>query len=232
MHQGWKDSFDDYLKIKAPIAIVEAQGYQYSALTEISELATIRKDLDLAKRLIERAEKLKEEFDKKFWMPAKNYFALGLNGKKEQRKTITSNPGHLLFTGILKEDKIKKVITRLFEPDLWTSYGIRTHSTKEPDFREKQSHLGAVWPHDNWIIAQGLKKLGFKEEYGKIKKALFSAQKEIGFLPEYYGVKNDKIIKIPQANYPQAWATCTLFNFSGFSFQEKLFYLPTRVFPW
>ena len=232
LHQGWKDGFDDHLKIKAPVAIVEAQGYQYLALKEVAALAMIRKDLDLAKRLREKAEELKKEFDKKFWMPDKNYFALGLNGKKEQREAITSNPGHLLFTGILEKDKLEAVIYQLFKPDLWTLYGIRTHSTKELDFKETQPHLGAVWPHDNWIIAQGLKKLGFKEEYRKIKKALFSAQKEIGFLPEYYGVKNDKIIKIPQANYPQAWATCALFNFLGFSFQEKLFHLPARVFPW
>ena len=132
----------------------------------------------------------------------------------------------------MKEDKIEKVITRLFEPDLWTLYGIRTYSTKELDFKEVQYHLGSVWPHDNWIIAQGLKKLGFKEKYRKIKKALFLAQKEIGFLPEYYGVKNDKIIKIPKANYPQAWATCALFNFLGFSFQGKLFRLSARIFPW
>ncbi len=232
LHQGWKDGFDDHLKIEPPVAIVEAQGYQYLALKEVADLAVIKKDFDLAKRLRERAEELKEEFDKKFWMPDKNYFALGLNGKKEQKEVITSNPGHLLFTGILKEDKIEKVITRLFEPDLWTLYGIRTYSTKELDFKEVQYHLGSVWPHDNWIIAQGLKKLGFKEKYRKIKKALFLAQKEIGFLPEYYGVKNDKIIKIPKANYPQAWATCALFNFLGFSFQGKLFRLSARIFPW
>ncbi|MFH1462744.1 MAG: amylo-alpha-1,6-glucosidase, partial [bacterium] len=218
LHQGWKDSFDDCLKIKTPVAIVEAQGYQYLALTEISELATMRKDFDLAKRLKARSEKLREEFNKKFWMPRVRYFALALDGHKKQRKAITSNPGHLLFTGILEKDKSKAVINRLFEPDLWTSYGIRTHSTKEPDFREKQFHLGVVWPHDNWIIAQGFKKFGFEEEYRKIKKALFLAHKEIGFLPEYYGVKDNKIIKIPQANYPQAWATCALFNFLGLSF--------------
>ena len=233
-HQGWKDSFKDHLKIKAPVAIVEAQGYQYLALKEVAKLATIKKELDLAKKLQERMEKLKEDFDKKFWMPDKNYFALGLDNKKKQRKTITSNPGHLLFTGILKEDKVEKLVNRLFEPDLWTPYGLRTHSVKEPDFEEKQYHLGTVWPHDNWIIAQGLKKLGFKEKYIKIKKAMFLAHKKIGKLPECYGVtvEDRQIIAIPQANYPQAWATCALFNFLGFSFQERLFHLPRKVFPW
>jgi len=231
-HQGWKDGFKNRLKIEPPVAIVEAQGYQYLALKEIADLAEMRKDLDLAKKLRERAKNLKEEFNKKFWMPDKNYFALALDGKKKQRKAITSNPGHLLFTGILKEDKIKMVVSRLFELDLWTPYGIRNHSIKEPDFNPKSFHLGSIWPHDNWTIAQGLKKQGFKEEYEKIKKVIFLAYKEIGFLPESYGVKGGKIVQVPEASYPQAWATCALFNFLGLCVQERLFQLPSKIFRW
>ena len=233
-HQGWKDSFKNHLKIKPPVAIVEVQGYQYLALREISKLVEMRKDWDLAKKLNERTENLKKEFNEKFWMPDKKYFALALDGKKKQKKAITSNPGHLLFTGILDENKMKMVVSWLFKPDLWTPFGIRTHSIKEPDFDPKIPHLGSVWPHDNWIIAQGLKKQGFKEEYEKIKEAIFLAYKEIGFLPEYYGVVNGKIVlelKVKPC-YPQAWATCALFNFLGISFQEKLFQIPPKIFRW
>jgi glycogen debranching enzyme len=231
-HQGWKDCVEDHLKIEPPVAIVEAQGYQYLALKEISEIAEMRKDLDLAKKLRERAKNLKEEFNKKFWMKDIKYFALALDGKKEQRKAITSNPGHLLFTGILEEDKIKSVVYRLFEPDLWSPYGIRTHSIREPDFDSESSHLGAVWPHDNWIIAQGLKEPGLKKELTRIKEAIFSAYKEIGFLPEYYGVRGEKIIRVSEACYPQAWATCALLNFLGLSVHEMLFQIPSRIFRW
>jgi len=231
-HQGWKDSFEDHLKIESPVAIVETQGYQYLALREIADLAEMRKDLDLAKKLRERAKILKEEFNKKFWMSDKNYFALGLNNNKEQRNAITSNPGHCLFTGIIDEAKIEKVVKRLFEDDLWTTYGIRTHSTKEPDFLPKSYHLGAIWPHDNWIIAQGFKKQGFKEEYKKIKKAISLAHKEIGFLPECCDVEEGRIIKLPEASYPQAWASGALFNFLGISVQERLFQIPSKIFRW
>ena len=79
----------------------------------------------------------------------------------------------MLFTGIIEDNKVDFVVKKLFQPDLWTPFGIRTHSTKEPDFNSKSYHLGSIWPHDNWIIAQGLQKLGFKEEYQKIKTALF-----------------------------------------------------------
>jgi len=224
-HQGWKDSFKDDLKIKAPVAMVEVQGYQYLALREMVELGAPSKYKI-------RAENLKEEFNKKFWLKDKKYFALALDGKKEQKKTITSNPGHCLFCGILEDKKAKAVVKRLFGKDLWTPYGIRNLSSNDPDFDPESFHRGSIWPHDNWIIAQGLKKLGFKEEYQKIKKAIFLAYREIGFLPECYGVKKGKILPISKANYPQAWATCALFNFLGLSFQEKLFQLPPKIFRW
>ena len=228
-HQGWKDSFEDHLKIEPPVALVEVQGYQYLALKEIADLAEIRKDFDLAEKLRERAEILKEKFNEKFWMEPldisstlsflkpsyEKYFALALDGEKKQKRKITSNPGHLLFTGIIEDDKVDFVVKRLFQDDLWTPFGIRTHSTKEPDFNAKSYHLGSVWPHDNWILAQGLKKLGYQKEYQKIKKAIILAAKKIGYLPEYYGVLDDKIILDLKKNpcCPQAWASAALFNF-------------------
>ena len=232
LHLGWKDSFKNHLKIKPPVAIVEVQGYHYLALEEVANLAEARRDFDLREKLKERAKNLKVEFNKKFWMEEKNYFALGLDGKKKQRKAITSNPGHCLFTGIIDEKKLKNVVKRLFEDDMWTPFGVRTHSTKEPDFDPRAYHLGTIWPHDNWIIAQGLKKHGFIEEYQKIRHALFAAHRELGFLPEYYGVIDGKVIPIPDASYPQAWATCALFNLLGVSTQEKILRITTRVFHW
>lgn len=228
-HQGWKDGFNDHLRIEAPVAIVEAQGYQYLALKEISDLAEIKKDFDLVKKLRERAEILKKEFNKKFWMESmdlssslsglkpsyEKYFALALDGKKKQRKAITSNPGHLLFTGIVEDNKVNFIVKRLFQEDLWTPFGIRTHSTKEPDFDPKSYHLGSVWPHDNWIIAQGLKYLGLKKEYQKVKKTIISAFNQLGFLPEFYGVVSNKIILTMEQKptYPQAWSSGAIFNF-------------------
>jgi len=214
-HQGWKDSFEDRLKIEPPVAIVEAQGYQYSALREVAYLAEIKKDWDLVDKLEDRAWELKKKFDKDFWIAEKNYFALALDGKKQQRNAITSNPGHLLFTGILREEKIKLVVKRLFEKDLWTPFGIRTHSTLEPDFNPKSYHLGSIWPHDNWIIAQGLKKLGYEKEYQKIKNAILLAFEELGFLPEFYGIVDGKITLEMEETpcYPQAWASGALLNF-------------------
>jgi glycogen debranching enzyme len=215
-NQGWKDS--NGLKIKPPVEIVEVQGYEYLALESVAYLAGIlNKDQNFIKRLKERAKDLKEKFNQEFWMEDKKFFALALDGDKKQVKKITSNPGHLLFTGIIEEDKMDFVVKRIFEDDMWTSYGIRTHSSLEEDFDPLSYHLGSVWPHDNWIIAQGLKKLGYQKEYDKIKEAIIRAYEEIGYLPEYYAVLDDKIIfkglKEKEPDYPQAWATSTLINF-------------------
>lgn len=215
-NQGWKDS--DFIKEKTPIAIVEVQGYEYIALIKIAELnSMINQDSNLTNKLKERAESLKKKFNKDFWMEDKKYFALGLDGDKKQIKYITSNPGHLLFTEIVNKDKIDFVVKKLFSEELWTTYGIRTHSIYEKNFDPLSYHLGSVWPHDNWIIAQGLKKLGYKEEYEKIRDALLKAYEKIGHLPEYYGVIDNEIhindLKEKLPDYPQAWSSGALLNF-------------------
>jgi len=214
-HQSWKDDFENHLNIEPPVAMVEVQGYQYLALKEVAYLAEVKKDWDLSDKLEERAWQLKKKFNRDFWMEDKKYFALALDKDKKQRKAIASNPGHLLFTGILDGDKINSVIRRLFEKDLFTPFGIRNHSDKEPDFNPWSCHFGSIWPHDNWIIAQGLKKLGYEKEYQKIKKAVLSAYEKIGLLPEFYGFKDGKItieMEKPPC-YPQAWSSGALYNF-------------------
>ena len=232
-HQGWKDSGQDNLKIGSPVALVEVQGYQYLALKEIAQLAEIKKDWSLAEKLEDRAWKLKKKFNRDFWWPEQNYFALALDGKKQQRKAVTSNPGQLLFTGIVEKDKIEPMIKRLFGGDLFTLFGIRNHSQGEPDFDPKSYHLGSVWPHDNWIIAQGLKKIGKNKEYKKIKQAILLARQKLGFLPEFYGAigKNITLKMEKTPCYPQAWASAALFNFLS-EFDKIPFRIQPPSFRW
>jgi glycogen debranching enzyme len=217
-HQAWKDSFQDSLNIKPPVVMVEVQGYQYLALKRTGELAKeIFNDIKLYNSLIKRSEKLKEKFNKEFWMEKEKYFALAMDKNKEQKKAITSNPGHLLFTGIVEKEKINLVVKRLFQKDMWTAYGVRTLSVKDADFKERSYHFGSVWPHDNWIIAQGLKSLGYKKEYEKIKKALLKAYKKIGFIPELYYIVDKDLIQNKKACHPQAWSLGALFSIQEIS---------------
>ncbi len=214
-HQGWKDKRTDHLGLKPPVAIVEAQGYYYAALCQTAKLASKLNNKILATQLTKRSEELKEIFLKEFWLPEEKFFSFALPKSKIPDTRIASNPGHLLFCGILdgENDKIKAVADRLFQKDMWTPYGIRTHAASNSDFDPMSYHLGSIWPHDNWIIAQGLKKYGYNREYEKIKQALLDAYYSLGEIPELYAVNDDKIERIPDACSPQAWASGALLNF-------------------
>lgn len=185
-HQSWKDSSS--YEIKYPVFPVEVQGYAYNN--------------NVDKMILD-----------KFWMNDEEYYCFALDGNGEQVKEITSNPGHLLFTGILDKNHADCVVKKLFSPEMWTPYGIRTLSTRSKWFDAFSYHNGAVWPHDNWIIAQGLKKYGYKRKYNKIKKALYGAYNELGYISEYYGVTvKNQLLKLPACR-PQAWASGALLNF-------------------
>ncbi len=213
--QGWKDKRTDHLGLKPPVAIVEVQGYYFAALCQAAKLASKLNDKILATQLIERSEELKKKFLEKFWLPEKKFFTIASPKSKIPDTRIVSNPGHLLFCGILdgENDKIQALVTRLFKEDMWTPYGIRTHATSNPDFDPMSYHLGSIWPHDNWICAQGLKKYGYNREYEKIKQALLNAYYSLGEIPELYTAKDGRIEKIPNACSPQAWASGALLNF-------------------
>jgi glycogen debranching enzyme len=195
-HQGWRDGAEDHLKIQPPVAIVEAQGYVHAAYQGLVFLAEELGKNDISGEASEGSEVLRRRFNEDFWMERENYFALALDGGKRQREAITSNPGHLLFTGIVAQDKIKPLISRLFQPDLWTPYGIRNHSSENPDFDPYSYQLGSVWPYDNWIIYTGLRDLGFDRHADQIKKGLLRAYRELGHIPELYVVVDDKIVDL------------------------------------
>lgn len=202
-NQAWKDS--ESYKITPPVYMVEVQGYLYAAINAVAKL-----DNNEHPPIV---NKLKKKFNKEFWIKERQYYAMALDGHLDQADEVTSNPGHLLFTGILTRRREKAVVKKLFSDELWTPYGIRTHSTDSPLFDQYSYHLGSVWPHDNWVIAQGLKKCGYEHEYNLIKEALYKAYDDLGCIPEYYGVSlNHKLLKLP-ACYPQAWASGALLNF-------------------
>jgi len=216
-HQGWRDGVEDHLKIRPPVSIVEVQGYVYAAYRSIIFLAKQLDKNGISDEASARSDVLRKKFNGDFWMKKENYFALALDGEKRQKETISSNPGHLLFTGIVAQDKIQSLISRLFEPDLWTPYGIRNHSSKNPDFDPYSYQLGSVWPHDNWVIYMGLQQLGHSSYADQIKKGLLRADRELAHIPELYAVVNDKIVDLSASpiestpvNPLQAWASAGL----------------------
>lgn len=209
--QSWKDGIGETLEgQRPPIAVVEVQGYLTEAHEELKNLVPVDK-------LGAIVNKIRKDFDENFWMPEKKFYCLALDGRNNQIQQITSNPGQLLFTDLLNKERGAQVIKRLFREDMWTPYGIRTHSTLEPDFDPLSYQRGSVWPHDNWIITQGLIKQGYKKEARRIKEALFRTYEKLGFLPEFYAVTPDNEVTIEGLETPpvniQAWSVGAMINF-------------------
>ena len=222
-HQSWRDSEEDHLGLaKPPIAIVEAQGYQYAALIASLEIAErLGTASELPSDAIDRLRRLPDRFDQAFWWEEESYYALGLDGDKRPRLAVTSNPGHLLFTGMLSDGRTSDVVGRLMCSDMLTPFGIRTQSSAATDFDERSYHMGSIWPHDNWIIWQGMRRSGFVDEAAELRECLLRALEILGRAPELYGVTAEgELIELNQpgpdgaelANPLQAWSSAGLLD--------------------
>lgn len=222
-NQGWKDSGDSVMHLdgrlaEPPIAICEAQGYLYSARLEVSRLAELLGHKTFSKRLQTQAEELKNMFQRDFWMDKQNYIALALDAQGNKVESITSNPGHLLFTEILDEQKANLVADRLMTEELHTGWGIRTLSSFSVSYNPISYHNGSIWPHDNVIIADGFRKIGRIADAHQLMKELFDvAQNQQHFrLPEllcgFVRQEATGPISYPVSCSPQAWAAGSIFQ--------------------
>jgi glycogen debranching enzyme len=218
LHQGWKDGVEDHLRVTPPVALVEVQGYVFAAHRAYAALARRRGDANIAEQAESVATRLRQALNRDFWMPDLTYFAMALDGSKRPRRAITSNPGHLLVVDAVEERHLNLLIRRLFKEDLWTPYGIRTHSVSESDFDPYGYHTGTVWPHDNWFIYKGLRAQGHESEAARIKDALLKVWDELGKIPELYSVVDGNLLDLSQegrpaiANHLQAWSSAGLLD--------------------
>jgi len=217
INQGWKDSGDGIVDAdgnlaKPPISLVEVQGYCYLAKLSIANLFERVGDTDLADRLRSEADKLKNRFNKDFWIDDKNFFALALESENKPAAVISSNPGQALWTGIVDKDKAKQVVDRLMSDEMFNGWGIRTLSPNERRYNPIGYHLGTVWPHDNSIIAAGFRNYGFDKEACRIFKGIIEAATYFAHdrLPEVFAgfarADYGEPVRYPVACHPQAWA--------------------------
>ncbi len=222
-NQGWKDSGDSVMHrdgrlANPPIALCEAQAYLYQAWQEVANVAVMLGQSDMADSLMEKANSLKARFQRDFWMSDESYLALALDRDGSQVETISSNPGHCLVSGILDEEKAELVAARLMKPELHTSWGIRTLSSAAAAFNPISYHNGSIWPHDNSMITEGLRKVGRIGDVHSIMRELFEVmllQPDFR-LPELF-CGFDKVDAAAPINYPvscspQAWAAGSIFQ--------------------
>ncbi|HEY6308526.1 MAG TPA: amylo-alpha-1,6-glucosidase [Candidatus Angelobacter sp.] len=226
VNQGWKDSWDaimhrDGQVAKAPIALCEVQGYVYEAKYRMASLLRAFGDPASADKLKKEATEMAKRFEKAFWMPSRGFYALALDGEKRQVQVISSNPGHLLFTRMLAQERARTVIQRLMRPDMFSGWGWRTLSQEERVFNPLSYHRGSVWPHDNSILGHGMALYEFREPANHIFSALFQAALNFRHyrLPELFcGIERreyDEPVQYPVSCSPQAWASGAVFLLLG-----------------
>ena len=162
---------------------------------------------------------MKQRFNNSFWMEDAGFYCLGLDKDKQQIRSIASNPGQLLWSGIVPPQRAQKVVSRLFHSDMWCGWGVRTLSSQNPAYNPISYQRGSVWPFDNSFIALGLKQYGYHQEANRIAEGIFAAAKyfEDGRLPEVFAgierTKDNFPVPYIDANSPQGWSSGAIFLF-------------------
>jgi glycogen debranching enzyme len=217
-NQCWKDSWDsisyrDGRLAGFPRATCELQGYAYDAKMRAARLAReIWKDPEFASELEKQAAELKRRFNRDFWIADGEYFALALDSNGKQVDTLSSNIGHLLWSGIVDKSKAKAIARHLVGPRLYSGWGVRTLAEGEGRYNPIGYHVGTIWPFDNSFIAWGLRRYGFKDEAARIAAGILAAADFFdGRLPEAFGGYERTLtrypVQYPTACSPQAWST-------------------------
>jgi glycogen debranching enzyme len=218
-NQCWKDSWDsisyhDGRLPGLPRATCELQGYAYDAKLRGARLARqVWNDSGYADRLEREAADLKARFNRDFWLADRQYYALALAGPDgDPVDALSSNIGHLLWSGIADQDKADAVVEHLMSPAMYSGWGIRTLADSEGRYNPVGYHVGTVWPFDNSFIAWGLRRYGFNEQAARIATGILDAATYFqGRLPEAFaGYPRDRTkypVQYPTACSPQAWST-------------------------
>jgi glycogen debranching enzyme len=217
VNQGWKDSHDSIMHkdgslAQGPIALSEVQAYAWRAWIGAYELADL---LQLSAEALEyqkNALALRTHFNEYFWLEQEGYPALALDGELKPCQVRSSNMGQCLWGGILSPEQARAVRDHLLSPALFSGLGIRTLADTEVAYNPMSYHNGSIWPHDNALILEGLRRYGFSEAVEKLGTALTDVLLMSSDLriPELYcGFRrrgDEGPIPYEVACRPQAWA--------------------------
>jgi glycogen debranching enzyme len=215
-NQGWKDSgdaiiYEDGSPVPAPIATCELQGYWYVAQELMALLSWVMGAREEATAHRASAAALKERFNRDWWMEDEQFVALALDPDKRQVRAVTSNVGHCLACGIVDRDRLPQLVGRMFAPDLFSGWGIRTLSTQHAFYNPLSYHRGTVWAVEQATTIFGLRRYGFDARALELTEALFElAQLYPEFrIPECVGgyARGQRPVPgaYPRANTPQLW---------------------------
>jgi glycogen debranching enzyme len=247
-NQAWKDSDDavrhpDGTLAVGPITMVEVQGYCDAALRA---MATLRDAFDTGDPapLLARADALRDAIEDRFWVEDDDCYALALDGDERPVRSVSTNAGHLLWTGTASPEHAERLATRLLERDVFTGFGLRTLSSTNPGYNPLSYHCGSVWPHDTAIVAAGMLRYGLIDQGSAVAAALLDAAGcGDGRLPELFGgfarEEFDEPVPYPVACQPQAWSAGSIpfllkwgLGLSADGFERRLRVICPRLPTW
>ena len=215
-NQGWKDSEDSVFHADGrfpdgPIALIEVQGYAFAAFRAMAAFAARRDDKAAATHWQQRAERLRATVEERFWMPERGFYGIAIDGEGALCAVRSSNPGHLLYVGLVSETRAARVASELLMPDFDSGWGIRTLAKGEPHYNPMSYHNGSVWPHDSALCAAGIARYGDRASAVRLLRTAFESAVHFEMrLPELFcGFARSHgapPIAYPVACLPQAWA--------------------------
>jgi hypothetical protein len=223
-NQGWKDSGDaivypDGSQVDTPIGMCEMQAFMYVAKLHFSEVMGRLGYLNTARKLYREANDLRARFNEKFWMEDEGYFAMGIDARGELIRSVASDPGQCLLAGIVDESRVKRVADRMLREDLFSGWGVRTLSTRNPAYNPFAYHRGTVWPVTNALFVLAFSRYGLHGEMHRLARAIMEAASlfEHCRLPEVFG-GHPRTRETPfpglytKADWPQAWSASAVFT--------------------
>jgi glycogen debranching enzyme len=154
---------------------------------------------------------LYQNFNRDFWDEARGIYALALDGEKRRVDSMTSNAGHLLWSGIVTSERAATLAGSLLDETMFSGWGVRTMSHCEAGYNPLSYHNGTVWPHDTALVAEGLRRYGFRAEAARLAVALIEAAGHFEYrLPEVFAgfprAETAVPVEYPTPARPQAWA--------------------------
>ncbi len=221
-NQYWKDSWDSLRRWdgsipEPPIATVETQAYAFYARRRLGAILSELGRPEEGAQLARQSEQMRQRFEETFWDEDEQFYIIGLDGRKQPLRIISSNGGHALFTGLPAPERARKVIDRLLSPEMYSGWGIRTLSEDAGYFNPMNYHNGTIWPHDNAIILRGMKRYGEDRGVLTVINGLFEAATRMDYMrmPELFcgfsRARLDYPVIYPTACSPQAWSAAAIF---------------------
>ncbi len=223
-NQGWKDSDDaivhaDGSQVKDPLGTCEMQAFVYAAKMHLAEVLWWLDDPKTALQLYREAEELKKRFTDFFWMEDAGYIGMAIDSKKRLVRSVASDPGHCLASGIVDDALATRVADRIMQSDMFSGWGVRTLSADHPAFNPFSYHRGSVWPVENAVFVLAFARYGLHDKMQKLARAMFETAEIFKYrrLPEVFaGHQRDAEHPFPgmypKANWPQAWSASAPFT--------------------